>query len=528
ADMALSEADIDPAYVGSAAALQITGTHLTREGVRAASLKAVAAARAAGRKVAFDIDYRPNLWGLGGHDSGAERYRESAAVTAVLQAVVPDCDLIVGTEEEIHIAGGSRDTREALCRLRAASDAVLVLKRGPMGCIVFDGAIPDDLEQGIKGPGFPVEVYNVLGAGDAFMAGFLRGWLRGEPLETCCTWANACGAFAVSRLLCSPESPTWPELQHFLAEGSVQKALRHDATLNHLHWATTRPGDWPELLAFAIDHRIQFEQLAARCDAPLERIGAFKRLAVEAAARVAGGRPGFGMLLDGTYGRQALFEALDHGFWIGRPVEVPASRPLAFECGDLGSALVEWPLAHTVKCLVFYHPDDDDALKRRQEGQLLLLYQACRRLGRELMIEIIAGKHGSLGDDAVARVLATFYRLGIKPDWWKLEPQPGAAAWQAIDRVIAEHDPLCRGVVLLGLEAPEAQLAADFAAAQSSTWVRGFAIGRTIFAEAAESWLGGRIGDREAVDEMAGRFGGLVAHWTAARGNGSLLRQRRH
>src|SRR3546814_6615057 len=93
--------------------------------------------------------------------------------------------------------------------------------------------------------------------------------------------------------------------------------------------------------------------------------------------------------------------------------------------------------------------------------------QACRRLGRELMIEIIAGKHGSLGDDAVARVLATFYRLGIKPDWWKLEPQPGAAAWQAIDRAIAEHDPLCRGVVLLGLEAPEAQLAADFAAAQS-------------------------------------------------------------
>src|SRR3546814_17973218 len=77
-----------------------------------------------------------------------------------------------------------------------------------MGCIVFDGAIPDDLEQGIKGPGFPVEVYNVLGAGDAFMAGFLRGWLRGEPLKTCCTWANACGAFAVSRLLCSPESRT--------------------------------------------------------------------------------------------------------------------------------------------------------------------------------------------------------------------------------------------------------------------------------------------------------------------------------
>ena len=527
ADMALCEADIDPAYVGSAAALQITGTHLTRDGVRAASLKAVAAARVAGRKVAFDIDYRPNLWGLGGHDSGAERYRESEAVTAVLQAVVADCDLIVGTEEEIHIAGGSRDTREALCRLRAISSAVLVLKRGPMGCIVFDGAIPEDLEDGIKGPGFPVEVYNVLGAGDAFMAGFLRGWLRGEPLATCCTWANACGAFAVSRLLCSPESPTWSELHHFLAKGSTHRALRHDPQLNHLHWATTRRGDWPQLLAFAIDHRAQFAQLAERTGAPLERIGAFKRLAVEAAAKVAGGRPGFGMLLDGTYGRQALYEALGHGFWIGRPVEVATSRPLVFEGGDLGSALVEWPLAHTVKCLVFYHPGDEPALQRQQEAQLLLLHQACRRLGRELMIEVIAGKHGSLDSDTVAKVLARLYALGIKPDWWKLEPQPGAAAWQAIDRVIAAQDPYCRGIVLLGLEAPEARLAADFAAAQASAQVRGFAIGRTIFAAAAERWLAGNMTDRAAVDDMAARFDSLVGHWSAARSNGNLLRQGR-
>jgi 5-dehydro-2-deoxygluconokinase len=525
ADMALCEADIDPTYIASAAALQISGTHLTRDGVRAASLKAVAAAKAAGRKVVFDIDYRPNLWGLGGHDSGAERYRESEAVTAVLQRVVADCDLIVGTEEEIHIAGGSRDSREALRNLRKLTGAVLVLKRGPMGCLVFDDAIPDDLEDGIQGPGFPVEVYNVLGVGDAFMAGFLRGWLRGEPLETCCTWANACGAFAVSRLLCSPESPTWTELQHFLEHGSEHRALRHDPQLNHRHWATTRRGDWPQLLAFAIDHRIQFEQLAERCGAPPERIGTFKRLAVQAAAEVAAGRPGFGMLLDGTYGSQALYEAQDHGFWIGRPVELPASRPLAFECGDLGSALVEWPLAHTVKCLVFYHPDDDASLQRSQEAQLLRLHQACRRLGRELMIEIIAGKHGHLERDTVARVLHSFYALGIKPDWWKLEPQPEAGAWHAIDRVIAEQDPYCRGVVLLGLEAPVDQLADGFAAAQAAACVRGFAIGRTIFAEAAERWLRGEIDDRQAVDEMVARFGKLVTHWTAARDEKTLLRQ---
>jgi hypothetical protein len=83
----------------------------------------------------------------------------------------------------------------------------------------------------------------VLGAGDAFMSGFLRGWLKDEPLKTCATWANACGAFAVSRLLCSPEYPTWAELSYFLKNGSKHRALRKDEAINHIHWATTAQGN---------------------------------------------------------------------------------------------------------------------------------------------------------------------------------------------------------------------------------------------------------------------------------------------
>ena len=157
--------------------------------------------------------------GPAGHGAGEERYIALRQVTAHLQTILADCDLIVGTEEEMHIAGGE-DTLEALPRDPRARAATIVLKRGPMGCVVFPGAIPARSRTGVKGPGFPVEVYNVLGAGDAFMSGFLRGWLRDETLETCCAYANACGAFAVSRLLCSPEYPTWEELQHFLQHGS--------------------------------------------------------------------------------------------------------------------------------------------------------------------------------------------------------------------------------------------------------------------------------------------------------------------
>ena len=127
--------------------------------------------------------------------------------------------------------------------------------------------------------------------------------------------------------------------------------------------------------------RSQLEDIADQAGASRERIKDFKRLAVEAAAQVAKGRDGFGMLLDGTYGREALFRAADHNFWIGRPVELPGSRPLDFEGGgSLAAKLIEWPVNHIIKCLCFYHPDDSHEIKSRQERELLRLYDAARSL----------------------------------------------------------------------------------------------------------------------------------------------------
>ena len=516
ADAALHESEIDEAFIASAKAVVVTGTHFAIPDAAAAQKRAIAFARKHGRKVVFDVDYRPNLWGLAGHAAGEERYIRSETVTEHLQSIMAECDLIVGTEEELHAAGGSEDTLTAIRTIRSLSKATIVCKRGPMGCVVFPGAIPDAIEDGIKGPGFPVEVYNVLGAGDAFMSGFLRGWLRDEPIETACAYANACGAFAVSRLLCSPESPTWPELQYFLKHGSRHRALRRDAEINHVHWATTRAPQAPTIMALAIDHRSQLEEMAAEAGAPVARIAAFKTLAVAAAARVSAGKPGFGMLIDGTHGREALFRARDHGFWIARPLELPGSRPLALETdadGSLGSELAEWPVDHVAKCLCFYHPDDALELKAAQEAVLKRVALACRQVGRELLVEIIASKHGPVGDDTIASVMRRLYRLGIRPDWWKLEGQPSPAAWAAIDAVIAECDPYCRGVLLLGLDAPEEAVAEAFRGSRAASSVKGFAVGRTIFGEVARQWLAGKIDDEAATTQMAERFGRLVSVW---------------
>ncbi len=525
ADSALNEGDIDESFVRSSGAVLVTGTHFATPNTDRAQRKAMAIARANGGKVVLDIDYRPNLWGLGGHGAGEERYIKSDAVSDHLKTILTDCDLIVGTEEEVHIAAGEEDTLAALRVIRSLSRAVIVLKRGPMGCVVYPADIPARLEDGIVGQGFPIEVYNVLGAGDAFLSGFLRGWLRGEPHETSATWANACGAFAVSRLLCSPEIPTWDELQFFLKHGSAHRALRNDEAINHVHWVTTRRPQPAQLLALAIDHRKQLEDMADKAGAPRVRIAAFKRLAVAAIGKVAGGRPGFGTLLDDTHGRDAMFDAGKLGLWTGRPVELPGSRPLAFEfTQDVGARIVEWPVTHTVKCLAFYHPDDPVELRLQQGQKLLTLYQAVRKVGRELMIEIIASKHGTLDPSTVSRALVQLYQLGIKPDWWKLEPQASPDAWRAVSDCIAEHDAWCRGVVVLGLEAPETELQKSFEAAAGHSIVKGFAVGRTIFSGTAEAWLGGRMNDDQAMSEMAERFGNLVGLWDKVRNPPGLKR----
>lgn len=519
ADMALCEDDINPAFIAEAACVTVTGTHLSHSNTEAAVLKALRLARANGARTALDIDYRPNLWGLSGHGDGENRFIESAAVTAKLKATLNQFDLIVGTEEEFHIAGGSTDTLTALRAVRMVSDAVLVCKRGPMGAVAFEGDVPDSLGDGLAGQGFPIEVFNVLGAGDGFMSGLLKGWLTGEDWPTSLKFANACGAFAVSRHGCTPAYPSLVELEFFLARGIVTPALRKDTELEQVHWATNRKGDWSTMRVFAFDHRVQLEEMAQAAGVPQTRIGAFKKLCLAAAEQVAQGRPGYGILCDGRLGRDALYAAAGQGLWIGRPVEWPGSRPLTLEpeIGPDFGGLVEWPTDQVVKVLCFCHPDDDAATRAAQEDVVLRLFTSARRNNLEFLLELIPSKVGPVAEDTTARLIQQFYDLGIYPDWWKLEPSASDAAWRKAVAAIERNDPHTRGIVLLGLDASPDELRASFAVAARHDLVKGFAVGRTIFGEAARRWLAGSLSDAEAIAEMAAKYQGLCEVWDKAR-----------
>ncbi|MBV2143167.1 5-dehydro-2-deoxygluconokinase [Falsochrobactrum sp. TDYN1] len=519
ADMALCEDDIDPAFIAEAGCVLATGTHLSHPRTEAAVLKALRLARENGSRTALDIDYRPNLWGLSGHGDGENRFIESAAVTAKLQSTLHLFDLIVGTEEEFHIAGGSTDTLEALKAVRKVSKAALVCKRGPMGAVVFEGGIPDNLDKGQSGQGFPIEVFNVLGAGDGFMSGLLRGWLKGEDWPTSLKFANACGAFAVSRHGCTPAYPSWEELQYFFETGIRNKALRKDAALEQVHWSTNRNGDWPHMRVFAFDHRIQLEEMAAEAGASIEKISDFKQLCLDAALKVADSQSGYGILCDGRLGRDALYKAAGSGLWIGRPTEWPGSRPLKLE-PELGpdcGSLVEWPVEHVVKLLCFYNPQDTDDMKRQQEETVARLFAAARRNRLEFLLEVIPSKAGPVDDTTTAKVIERFYQIGVCPDWWKLEPMKTRAAWANACEAITRNDPHTRGIVVLGLDAPAEELEQSLKVAAGFDLVKGFAVGRTIFGDAARKWLSGAISDRDAVTDMAARYRRLCDVWDKVR-----------
>ncbi len=523
ADMALCDDDIDEGFVAESRSLVVTGTHLSNPKTEGAVLKAITLARKHGARTGLDIDYRPNLWGLAGHGDGESRFIESARVTAKLQGHLQLFDLIVGTEEEFHIAGGSTNTIEALRAVRNVSKAVLICKRGAAGAVAFTGAIPDSLDDGESGPGFPIEVFNVLGAGDGFMSGLIKGWLEDAPWPKALEYANACGAFAVSRHGCTPAYPSLQELEFFLKRGVREKALRKDVELEQIHWASNRHNDWSTMRVFAFDHRMQLEAMEG---ATPERIGRFKQLCLQAALNVQSGQPGYGILCDNRLGRDALHAASGTGLWIGRPVEWPGSRPLALE-PELGSdygGLGEWALENVVKVLCFCHPSDTDEMRAQQEATVSRLFSAARRNRLEFLLEIIPSKVGPVDDETTAILIRRFYEIGIYPDWWKLEPMVSSAAWENTCVAINENDPNTRGIVVLGLDAPEAELAASFAVAASYPLVKGFAVGRTIFGQAARQWLAGEISDNEAIEDIQARYRRLCSLWDEARSTAEQAR----
>ena len=204
ADIELTIDDILAAPISASKVLEISGTALSKDPSRSAAFFAVEQARTAGTKIVLDIDFRADQW----HDA--------RAFGVTTRALLPKVDIAIGTEEEIN-AAMLRDPSQIkitdsqisapeingdiganIKALLVLGPQALVVKRGAKGATVYlkDGTATDV-------PGFPVQVYNVLGAGDAFASGFLYGYIKGWDWYKAVRMGNACGAIVVTRHGCA-------------------------------------------------------------------------------------------------------------------------------------------------------------------------------------------------------------------------------------------------------------------------------------------------------------------------------------
>ena len=219
ADIELTFEDVLAAPITDSRLLLVSGTGLSREPSRSATIFAAERARSCGTKVVLDLDFRPDQW----HDA--------RAFGVTVRSLLRLTDLVIGTADEVKAAALSEglsvtvedsqvsgaqvsgDVLKAVDTILSAGPEALALKRGGEGTTVY----LNDGEQ-IEAATFPVEVQNVLGAGDAFASGFLYGYLKGWDWHRAARMGNACGAIVVTRHGCANFMPYEQEALSFIEE----------------------------------------------------------------------------------------------------------------------------------------------------------------------------------------------------------------------------------------------------------------------------------------------------------------------
>lgn len=216
ADIQLTIDDVLNTNIADFKGLVLSGTALSKDPSRTATLFAAEEAKANDVTLFLDLDFRADQW------------FDPRAYGVTVRSLLPKIDFALGTEEEILAATLhqksqitikeqqisapeiSGNIEEAIQKILNLGVQTLVVKRGVKGASVFQAGKAE-----IKVQGFPVEVLNVLGAGDAFAAGFIYAILNNWDLHKATRFANACGAILVTKQGCSNFSPTLNEVLSF-------------------------------------------------------------------------------------------------------------------------------------------------------------------------------------------------------------------------------------------------------------------------------------------------------------------------
>ena len=221
ADIELTIDDVLATPIAESRVFQFAGTNLYQDPCRSATLFAVELAQKSETEVILDIDFRPDQW----HDP--------RAFGVVIRSVLPNVDIVLGTDDEINavmLADPNQveltdsqvsdtkvhgDVNTAIKSILSLGPKAVLQKRGSDGVRVHLKQ-EDGLSKQIEALGFPVDIYNILGAGDAFAAGFIYGYINGWGWYKSAQLGNACGAIVVTKHGCANFMPTYNEVMAFV------------------------------------------------------------------------------------------------------------------------------------------------------------------------------------------------------------------------------------------------------------------------------------------------------------------------
>jgi len=234
ADSQVTIDDVIAAKIDEYRMLEISATALNVEPSRSAVFYALEQANEHQVDVVLDIDFRADQW------------KDVRSFGLMIRAVLPKVKIAIGTEEEILAATLENASQvniehqqisapeikgnieESIQKIIQAGPQILIVKRGAKGATIY---YKDGRKQNV--PGFPVEILNVLGAGDAFASGFIYGYLQGWDLYKACRLGNACGAWVVQKPGCANDMPYYDELMAFVEKrggllGNEKESYQHN------------------------------------------------------------------------------------------------------------------------------------------------------------------------------------------------------------------------------------------------------------------------------------------------------------
>ncbi|MCL1127315.1 5-dehydro-2-deoxygluconokinase [Shewanella surugensis] len=515
ADMQIKPAHCQKDFIGKAKSLLITGTGLSTADMRESTYHAIKIAKECGTKIIVDLDYRPVLWNVTSVGDGETRYKADQIVSNEYIKILADCDLIIGTEEEVAIASGRGEISASLAFIHSLTSAPIVLKTGEKGCEIYlkDKVMP------IASKPFRVKVFNVLGAGDAFMSGLLGSLLKGDDWDKATTLANVCGAIVVTRHGCAPAIPNYAEAKYFVKHYHPDNVndLLYGEELTRLHNLSTigYPKDRP-LTLLAYDHRWQFEKSCEKYNQPIAKITEFKQAVFDGFKHVyqSNSQPELGIIIDPQYGENILREAAFMGVNMCAPVEASGTEKFEWVDGiSAYSSLINKSTEINVKVLWKYHTNLPEADKTEQIKRLSELFSACQKLDRRLMLELIIADGFEVNGLSLSNAMADVYKASIYPFWWKIQTLDTASQWQQVDQVISQYDDQARVIILGGAAKTLNHYQDIFKIAKSSQYVNGFALGRSIFWPSWEQFVQDEIKAADVAIAIADNYAQVLKMW---------------